>query len=66
MDILFCYCCVSKEWNHLDKGMYVHICMCVCAVESNYLLIAIQLLCSHMYVQEMLVCMHTYEYAYVH
>ena len=68
MDILFCYCCVSKEWNHLDKGMYVHmhVCTYVCAVESNRLLIATQLLCAYAHVQEMLVCMYTYVYTYVH
>ena len=38
MDILFCYCCVSKEWNRLEKGIYIHTYVCVYTTYKNCLL----------------------------
>ena len=36
MDVLFCYCCVSKEWNRLEKGLYVHMHVYMLLIEIAY------------------------------
>ena len=36
MDILFCYCCMSKEWNRLEKGLYVHMHVYMLLIEIAY------------------------------